>query len=82
MPRTSIYDNTTPQQQELNHLGRKMMDFSIKCKDDVKSNKLSRLGDRLVGIGSTLGPKITDFTSDDLALINECDIMFNNKEKK
>ena len=82
MSRGSIYDNVTPQQQELIHLGRKMMEFSIKCKDDVKSNELSRVGDRLVGVGSTFGPKITDFTSDDLVLINECYIMFDNKEKK
>ena len=72
----SIYDHTTPQQLELIKLGRKMMDYAIPCKDDVKSNNLSKVGDKLVSVGSTFGVKVTDFSKDDIALINECYIMF------
>lgn len=80
--RSSIYDNITPELRELIILGRKMMNFAIKCKDDEKSNQISKLGDKLVSVGSMFGVKVSDFTDSDIKLIEECHIMFKKEGVK
>lgn len=72
---TSIYE-ATPTQKKLAVIGRAMMDMSeyANCKgmkdEDFKLlNDLSHVGSMLTKLGNSFGPKIEDFSQEDLALV-------------
>jgi hypothetical protein len=72
---TSIYEATTAEKQ-MAVIGRKMMDMSeyANCKgmkeEDFKLlNDLSHVGSMMTKIGNAFGPKVKDFTAEDLNLI-------------
>jgi hypothetical protein len=61
----------TKAQRQLGDLGRRMMDRAVTERDDVKSNRLARVGNMLTSYGAAFGTRLSDFSDDDMALIKE-----------
>lgn len=59
----------TALENELVEAGRKLMDLAWNEKDDVTANRMSRLGTKLVTIGSPFGTKQKDITAEEWTLI-------------
>lgn len=55
---------------QLANVGRAMMEFAPKAKDDALCNKLSRVGYDLTTVGSAFGKRVSDFNAEDQKLIN------------
>ena len=65
------YHETTAQQRKLGDIGRKMMDLAVTEKDDARSNRLSIVGNMLTEYGAPFGSSKSDFSQEDLQLIQE-----------
>jgi len=65
------YNEITEQQRQLGNVGRAMMDAAYSEKSDELSNKLAATGRKLTEFGTIYGPKLEDFTQEELELANE-----------
>ena len=59
----------TALEQELADAGRRLMDMAWDEKDDATANRMSRLGSKLISIGTPFGTRQKDISKEEWALI-------------